>query len=439
VRRRRGRRQRGVALVLVTVAVSIGALLTVEFETNTRFDAFGADNSLDQMRGEMLARSSLNLSELIIRLQQVLDNPQVKQQIGAIQITDYADMFMSAFGGDRNEVRGMLGAFADSDGAKGFGAEIGSFGVRISSDDGKINVNCANGKPEHRDLVYTLLEALYFFPAYDRVFEEPDADGWRRDRRQQTEAIIDFIDEDRDRAPAPGEPKGGAGEDYGYENLPDRYQAKNGYLDTIDEIKLIRGVDERFWTLFGPAFTVYGGCQLNIRALEDPRIIAAILYLTAKDREDPVIRDGARLWYHALAVSFARQSGIPFETTQELVDFVKDPEERLQNPFGLDPQAAGTPGLPGAPAQPVALQIPGVPPGIDLGLELDPAAVNRVLRAGPQRTYRVEAWGQVTRHEVYPPILRHLTAVWDMGNVNSNQRSQDPKARNGAWVYARIH
>jgi hypothetical protein len=32
-------------------------------------------------------------------------------------------------------------------------------------------------------------------------------------------------------------------------------------------------------------------------------------------------------------------------------------------------------------------------------------------------------------------VRRTLTAVWDMGNVNSNQRSQDAKARNGAWVY----
>lgn len=431
--RRRTKRERGVALILVTTALGLCAIFASEFQTNTRYDSFGADNTVDQFRSEVLARSAISLSEMIIRLQQVLDNKDVQEQLGQIQITDYADMFMAAFGGDSEEVRGMLGSFADAEEAKGFGAEIGSFGVKITSDDGKINVNCANGKPEHSQLTYTLLESLYYFPAYDRLFEDPDADGWRRDRKLQTEAIIDFIDENRDRAVPPGEPRSGAGEDYGYESLDDRYVAKNDYLDTVEEMRLIRGVDDRFWTLFGPAFTVYGGCKLNVRSLEDPRIIAAILYLTAKDREDPVIRDGARLWYHALAVQFARQNGLPFATSQEFVDFVKDPEALFQNPFG---DQGGTPPTGAAP---VPIQIPGVPPGTDLGLALDPAAVDKVLRAGPQRTYRVEAWGQVRRHEIHPPILRKIEAVWDMGNVNSNQRSQDAKARNGAWVYVKVH
>lgn len=437
-RRTRKDTQRGIALIVVTTALAIAGLLFNEFKTNTVYDQYASDNSLDQMRGEMLARSSMNLSELILRLQQVLDSDEVKQQIGEVQLTDWADMFMSAFGGTAEEVFDATGLQGDD--AKGFGAEIGSFGVKITTDDGKINVNCANGKPESAQLTYTLIDALYYFPAFDPLFQEPSADGWRRDRRMQTEAIIDFIDADREKVAPPGEQRGGGGgEDYGYEGLPDRYQAKNDYLDTVDELKLVRGVDDRFWTLFGPSFTVYGGCKLNVNALEDPRIISAVLYLTAKDREDPVIRDGALLWYHALAVSYARQNGLPFSTTAEFAEFVKDPEAQLGMGL-LDPTGTGTgagTGTGGA-AAPIQIQIPGVPTGIDLGLELDQALVDKVLRSGPRRTYRVEAWGQVTRNAIMNPILRQLTAVWDMGNVNINQRSTDAKARNGAWVYVRV-
>jgi hypothetical protein len=433
--RTRQDRQRGIALIVVTTALAIAALLFNEFKTNTVYDKYAADNSLDQMRGELLARSSMNLSELILRLQQVLDSDDVKQQIGEVQLTDYADMFMMAFGGTSEEVFGATGLKGDD--AKGFGAEIGSFGVSITTEDGKINVNCANGKPESAQLTYTLIDALYYFPAFDPIFEEPSADGWTRDRRLQTEAIMDFIDADRDKVPPPGEARSGGGEDYGYENLSDKYQPKNDYLDSIDEMKLIRGVDERFWTLFGPSFTVYGGCKLNVNALEDPRIIAAVLYLTAKNREDPVIRDGALLWYHALAVSFARQNGFPFATTAEFTEFVKDPEAQLG--MGLaDPTGEGTGAGTGAAAPPIPIQIPGVPTGTDLALELDQALVDKVLRSGPRRTYRVEAWGQVTRNAIMNPILRKLTAVWDMGNVNVNQRSTDTKARNGAWIYVHV-
>jgi type II secretory pathway component PulK len=433
-RRRRPRpsRQRGVALVAVTAILTMTGVLAHEFSTTSQTDALGADNHRDQMLAEQLARSSLNLSELILRLQQVLDNPQIQEQIGKVQLTDYASMFMMAFGGTAEEVASTTGLAGDA--ARGFGAEIGYFDVRITTDDNKININCANGKPEFAQLIYTYLDGLYYFPVFDRLFQDPDADGWRRDRRQQTEALVDYVDADRQKAPIPGDGPSGASEDYGYESLPDHYKAKNNYLDTIAEIKLIRGVDERFWALFGHRLTVYGGCKINVRALDDPGLIATLLYLTAKNREDPVLRDGTLLWYHALAVSWARQNGLPFDTTQEFVDFVKDPEGKVQDMLG----ALG--GVTGGGAQPPPqLQIPGVPVGIDLGLELDLANVNKALRAGPQRTYRVVATGQVDRSPPFAPVRREITAVWDMGNVNANQRSQDAKARNGSWVYLKTH
>jgi general secretion pathway protein K len=418
--------QKGIALIAVVTALAMTGIIATEFGTKTNIDELGAVDARDQMKAEFLARSSMNLSELIMRLQQVLDSPQVQQQLGPMQITDYADLFMSAFGGTDQELadQGIVG-----DAAKGFGGEVGSFGVKISTDDGKINVNCANGKREYAQLTYTLVESIYYFPAFDPLFQDPDADGWRRDRRLQTQSIIDYIDADREQAHLPDDPGGGA-EDYGYENLRDPYKAKNHYLDSIDELKLARGVDDRFWTLFGPSFTVYGGCKLNVRSVDDPRIIAAILYLTAKDKEDPVLRDGALLWYHALAVSWARQNGFPFNTTAEFAEFVKDPEGQLAGMLG---DLAGAGGATGAAPPPI--QIPGIPQGLDLGLELDQASVDKVLRAGSQRTYRVEAWGEAERNVIFNPVRRTITAVWDMANINSNQRSQDAKARNGAWVY----
>jgi hypothetical protein len=421
--------QRGVALVIVTVALMLTGLLVKEFAVETHTDAFGADNARDQMRAEMLARSALGLSELILRVQQTLDSPQAQQFLGVLQITDYADMFMQAFGGTPEEVSGAVGLAGDQ--ARGFGAEIGAFGVKITTDDGRINVNCANGKTEYVALTQTLLDALYYFPAYDPVFQDPDAEGWRRDRRQQTAALMDFVDENTQALPPPGQTAGGAAEDYGYEGLADDYKAKNRYLDTVEELKLARGVDERFWTLFGAAFTVYGGCKLNVRALEDPRILAAVLYLTAKNPNDPVKQDGALLWYHAQAMAYARQSGFYFNSLEDFVEFAKDPEGQMSAGLGgAAAQAAG--------AQPIQVQIPGVPVGLDLGVELDLEAVRKVLRAGAQRTYRVETWGEITRAAPFPTIRRELTAVWDMGNVNTNQRSPDARERNGAWLFLAV-
>ena len=68
------------------------------------------------------------------------------------------------------------------------------------------------------------LDALIYFPAYDPVFEDADAEGYRRDRDTQVSAIMDYIDKDGTRGIAGS--GGGAGEDYGYESLKDHYKAK---------------------------------------------------------------------------------------------------------------------------------------------------------------------------------------------------------------------
>ena len=55
-----------------------------------------------------------------------------------------------------------------------------------------------------------------------------------------------------------------------------------------------------------------------------------------------------------------------------------------------------------------------------------------------ERAVLVAKGGEITRPIPFNPIRREIVAVWDMGNINVNQRSQDPKARNGSWVYLRI-
>src|SRR5205814_588743 len=100
------------------------------------------------MQAEFLARSGANLTQLIIRLQtDVVD--KYRKQMGDFQLTDYAPMFMGAFGGGRDEVDAvaqLLGGFR-GDAIKGLGVDVGRFDVTITTDDGKINMNCAHTSP----------------------------------------------------------------------------------------------------------------------------------------------------------------------------------------------------------------------------------------------------------------------------------------------------
>ena len=428
-KRSKRRKQRGVALVTVLIAIAITLVMTNQFGTTTNIDLFASANYRDQMRAHFLARSAQNLAELVIRLQQRIDN--IKQLRGMVQITDFADQIMLAFCGSPEEVQAAVGFSTTT--AKGLGADIGTCGVvgQITTEDDKINVNCANGNDATAATLKSALDALVFFPAYDLVFEEADAEGWRRDRTTQVASLVDYVDSNstrvRDR---------GTTEDYGYESLRDPYKPKQNYVDTIGELKLARGVDDRFWTLFGSAFTVYGGCKTNLSALSNSQLIAAILYLSAKNPNDPVVQDPKKLFQLAALVAKAKQFGVQFTTIDDFVDFVKDPAAQVG-------ALAGQQSLQGSAAsQAVSQGIPGITGGEKLGLELDKAKLQQMATAGPRRTYRVQAWGEIERKQknadgspVFPAIRATINGVWDTKIVPQNVRK--PPAPKGAWVYQR--
>ena len=431
MKRTRRNRQRGIALVTVLIAIAITIVMSNEFGTTTSTDMIAAANYRDQVRAHFLARSAANLGELVIRIQQRLDN--VKQLRGQVQITDYADQLVLPFCGGPEEVQAAIGFSANQ--VKGLGADIGTCGFNgpIKTEDDKINVNCANGTTAPK--IQAELNALMYFPAYDPVFDDNDAENWHRDRQLQAAAIIDYIDTDTSHVDANGSASRGAPEDYGYESLKDHYYAKNNYIDSTGELKLVRGIDDRFWTLFGNAFTVYGGCKTNIAAVSNTQLIAAILYLSAKNPNDPVILDPRRLFLLATYVGKARQFGETFLTLDDFISFVKDPSSSVA---GLATQTGTMAGS----AATAALTQGAIPTGQVIGLELDKTKLSTIAMAGPRRTYKLEAWGEVERKQknkdgspVYPAIRSTITGVWDTKVVPQNVRK--PPMPNGAWVFLR--
>ena len=433
--RRKRNRQRGVALFAVMIAIAIVLVFTGEFGTSTTVDLMAAANYRDQMRAHFLARSALNLSELVIRIQQRLDNTQIggtRLSDMGIRITDFADQVLLAFCGNPEEVQSMVG-FSSSD-VKGLGVDIGTCGIvnrTITTDDDKINLNCANGGKTAEDVLKSTLDALVYFPAYDPVFEEADAEGYRRDRATQVAALLDYADIDSVHIHDIG-----TTEDYGYESLRDKYKPKNNYLDTIGEIQLVRGVDDRFWTLFGPAFTVYGGCKVNLSAASNPQLIAAILYLSAKNPNDPMLQDPLKLFALAGLIAQAKQFGETFNKLSDFADFVKDPQASIGMLAGKSGTLAGS-----AAGAALAAGIPALA-GQKLGLELDTGKLGQIAATGPRRTYRVEAFGEIERKQksadgspVFPAIRATVTGVWDTKVVPQNVRK--PPVPKGAWVFLR--
>lgn len=411
--------ERGVAIIAVAVAIVFLVAMTVEFDTNTNVDSIAAANARDDVRAHFLARSGVNLGRLMIEVQtQVLD--RYRKQLGNVQIGDFVPLIIGGFGGSPEEVQAMSQLLGGNQGEaiKGLGVSAGQFDVQMGTEDGKININCGGGvNVRQQETVKAQLEALLYFKAFDPLFEKPDGEGWQRDRATQVAAMIDYVDKDRARFGASGSP-----EDYGYETLRDDYEAKNNYLDSVGEIRQMRGVDDRFWTLFGGQFTVYGGCQVNLAAVEDPKLIASVIFLAAKNPDDPVLRDTVKLWRLAKLIIEARSFGFFWDDLKQFADFVKDPAGQLGALVGGDPAAAAA-AVPGAQGLLQTLeQIEGV--------ELDQAKLGQIATVGPRRTYRIEATAQIGPQA--RRTIKTITAVWDTSVVPQNARTPGSK---GAWVF----
>src|SRR5262249_42115061 len=125
-------RRSGVALLVVITWIALMVALVGEFTYGTSVDAAQAANARDEIRAHYLARSGVNLSRLLIKIQQRFVEPimgQVQSAIGAmtkgaqgsntqggassmglgfsLRVTDYAGPLMGFFSGSKEEVAGL--------------------------------------------------------------------------------------------------------------------------------------------------------------------------------------------------------------------------------------------------------------------------------------------------------------------------------------------
>jgi general secretion pathway protein K len=418
--------KKGIALIAVAAAIAIVAPIIFDFTYSTNVDYHQAAIDRDSMRAEYLARSVMNVAQIAIKLQHdVLDrNRRLLSSLGMpdLQVGDFASMLETPICGHKDEITGFAQTLGnvDTNGIKGLGIDFGECRIeKFETDDNKINANCANGSANTANALGAELLALVSNPIFDKMFEEKDGDGQFTDRQTFVSAILDYVDRDEAKFGTSGQ-----AEDYGYQSMKDPYLAKNNYIDSIDELRLARGMDDRKWAVFGNEFTVYGGCKVNVSAVTDPLMIMGLLAQAAKDPNDPVLVNPLKLWQLATRISQARSLGLPFEDLNSFVSFVKDPDSAL----GLgssDQSGSGGQSQNAQQAQALAAAFPPVD-----GMELDPTKLNLVAKAGARRTYRIVASARVGKAE------KKIIGVWDTEHVNQNMR--DPAYARGAWVYWRI-
>jgi hypothetical protein len=176
---------------------------------------------------------------------------------------------------------------------------------------------------------------------------------------------------------------------------------------------------------------------VNLGAVTDPQLIAAILMLSTKDTTQPTYQDPRKLFMLAGVVAKAKQFGESFTKAEDFINFVKDPINALGS-------LAGSGGMAGSAAGNALTQGLGLPPGEKVGLVIDKSLLDQVATFSARRTYRIEAWGEIERKAknadgtpLFPPIRKTVTGIWNMGTTLQKSRKTGFDVPKGAWQFLR--
>jgi len=289
-RRRKARRdKRGVALVMVLGAITVLTVFLTELQEETSASLAAALAERDALKAEYYARSAVNLSRLLIASEPKIRGPLTPilaiMGQGApkqLPVWEYVDQVLGPF----NDELGASGfaSFAGLDMSTGKNLGIsggGRFVVTIVDEDSKINANmAADSVPGSDTVLANQLLGLFNQPQYAPLFEGRDADEQFSDAPTRCGAIIDWADSSVSSSEtlatcdlSTSAPTSTAAEDNIYQTLGFEYVRKNAAFDSLDELRLVRGVDDAFWTQFvdpepdNPKkriMTVWGKRQVNL-------------------------------------------------------------------------------------------------------------------------------------------------------------------------------
>ncbi len=257
-RARRRARERGVAFIMVLGAIAVMIVMLAEFQDDAGAEFASATATRDGVQAEYFARSAMNLSRLLIAAEPVM-RATIAPLFAMMQMTppqlpvwQYADRILGAFN-DQDGVNDFmaLGGLDLSTG-KNLGMKGGRFELSIVDEDSKINVNMgASNDIAHIRLAKILMGAMQPIQ-YDPLFQEKDSTGNVNDRLSTCSAIVDWADPDEQlfSCDTTNAPSSNAVEDGWYQLLPKPYRRKNAPYDSLEELHMVRGVSDDFWSTF---------------------------------------------------------------------------------------------------------------------------------------------------------------------------------------------
>jgi general secretion pathway protein K len=294
-RRRAMKGKRGVALIMVLSALSVLAVMLTEFQDVTSAELGSSLAARDQIKAEYAALSAVNLARLLIAAEPTVRRDltplfmMLRESPKQIAVWAFADAVLGAFNDAEGsaEFTGISGLSLGQ--TRNLGLNGAGFTLKVIDEDGKLNFNQA----AHADTFSQQRAALQIISLiggiqYNDYFEELDPEGHINDRATVCGAIIDWVDPNTElnvcNPRAEYATQTGA-EDSFYRMLKVPDDRKNAAFDSLEELRLVRGIGDDFWTTFvepdpdrpeSRNVTVWGSGAVNVNTANPQTLMATV-------------------------------------------------------------------------------------------------------------------------------------------------------------------
>lgn len=180
-----------------------------------------------------------------------------------------------------------------------FGTFTGCFDTIITDEEERINLNKLDAPQLTSQVLLAQLITTFADKKYEFLFEKEDSNRIKVTPTDMIISMRDWVDEDETGSQlnlrGQGEPfiAGFSDENSDYSRYDVRYRAKNGKFDSLDELYMIHGVNDRFMAAFKDKLTVYPdiNSKPNINT-DDPMLLElAIRSVADPTRIDPRLSD----------------------------------------------------------------------------------------------------------------------------------------------------
>lgn len=231
---------RGVALIMVILIISLVVAVTIQFNRDSRSELYEASNLSDSIILLYIAKSGFNGAKAFLREDTNSYDSLSEDWAQAIPLSAASSVLFDS----------------------------GFFRLEIDDESGKIPINKLVSQNQYNAPIEGVLLRLLMLPEFDLSEQEAG---------DLVDAIKDWIDEDN-------EVTGFGAENMYYETLEVSYPCKNGPLDCIDELLMIKGITKELYYGDGETpgiaryLSVHGDGKININT-------APVLILRALEGE----------------------------------------------------------------------------------------------------------------------------------------------------------